>query len=192
MTLKDKIHRRDRWADGAVIGLVLVALALGWVLRQSVLFQTTPFELTEADIVGQYPAHWTQEFEEDPLLKVRDHMGGEFDSVLTLRSRPLADEADVAIVLDALSLERARAVIAYNTLDTNQVVVAGRTAHRRQFTYVHTDANPYVDRLPVVVRGTDLAFRDAGRIVVVTFLTGVDDYAVQYPHFRAFVESLVF
>jgi len=50
--------------------------------------------------------------------------------------------------------------------------------------------SPYVDRLPVVVRGVDLALRDGDRIIVVTFLAGVDDFDGHYRYFRAFTESL--
>jgi hypothetical protein len=94
------------------------------------------------------------------------------------------------MVLDALALERAGQVVAYRTLGTDQVLVGGETATRRDFTYVHVDHNPYVDRLPVVVRGTDLALRDGGRIIVVTFLASVDDFDAHYRYFRTFAESL--
>jgi hypothetical protein len=89
-------------------------------------------------------------------------------------------------------LERAGQVVAYQTLSTDQVSVRGGTATRRTFTCVHVDRSPYVDRLPVVVQGTDLALRDGGRIVVVTFLARVEDFESRYRHFHAFVGSLEF
>jgi hypothetical protein len=96
------------------------------------------------------------------------------------------------MILDALALERAGQVAAYKALKTEQVVVGGETVTRRTFTYVHVDSNPYVDRLPVVVRGVDLALRDGDRVIVVTFLAGVDDFDGHYRYFRAFLESLRF
>ena len=185
-----KVARRDRWADWAVIALVAVALSLGWVLREAVLFRTAPFTVAKAGISGRYPATWVRESGDDPLLRVRDARGGEFGTVLELRSRPLATEAEPAMVLDALALERAGQVAAYQTLSTDQVLVGDETVTRRTFTYVYVDRNPYVERLPVVVRGMDLALRDDGRIVVVTFLAGVDDFDAHQRYLRAFAESL--
>lgn len=186
------VRRRDRWADWAVIVLVAVALILGWALREAVLSRTAPFTVTEAGVSGHYPANWLRETGDDPLLYVHDARGGEFGAVLELRSRPLADEAEPVMVLDALALERAGQETAYRTLSTDQVVAGGETATSRTFTYVYVDRNPYVERLPVVVRGTDLALRDDGRIIVVTFLAGADDFEAYYHYFRAFVKDLEF
>jgi len=191
MTTIQAIRRRDRWADWAVVALVAVALILGLVLREATLFRTAPFT-TRAGLAGSYPAEWVQETGDDPLLRARNARGGEFDTTLELRSRPLANDAEPALVLDALKLERAGQVIAYRTLDTDQVLIGDRTATRRTFTYVHDDRNPYVDRLPVVVQGIDLALRGDGRIVVVTFLADAKDFDDHYRYFRDFAESLEF
>ncbi len=195
MTTLQAIRRRDRWADWAVIVLVAVALVLGLVLREATLFRTVPFT-TKMDLAGRYPAEWVREIGDDPLLCVRDARGGEFDTVLELRSRPLAVEAEPALALNALALERAGQVLAYRTLDTDQVLIGDKTATRRTFTYVHDDRNPYVDRLPVVVRGVDLALRDDGRgdgrVIVVTFLADAKDFDDHYRYFCDFAESLEF
>ena len=131
MTIAQVTHRRDRWADWAVIALVVVALLLGLLLREMVLFRTAPFTLADAGISVRCPAAWVRETGEDPLLRVRDPLGGEFDTVLELRSRPLSIEAESTLVLDALALERAGQVAAYQTLSTDQVLVGGEAATRR-------------------------------------------------------------
>lgn len=192
MTASQDIRRRDRWADLTVFALVAAALILGWALREAILFRTVSFTIAEAGISGRCPATWVRETGDDPLLRVRDPLDEEFNTVLELRSRPLAPEAEPAMVLDALALERAGQVAAYQPLDTDQVLVGGKTATRRTFTYVYVDRNPYVNRLPVVVRGTDLALRDGGRIIIVTLLAGVDNFEPHHRHFHTLVESLEF
>ena len=192
MTTLQATRRRDRWADWAVIALVVVALVLGWVLREATLFRTMPFRLDEAAISGRCPANWVRETGDDPLLQARDPLGGEFDPVLALRSRPLAAEVEAVMALDALALERAQRTAAYQSLDTVQVLVDGKVATKRTFAYVHTDTNPYVDRLPVVVRGSDLALRDGGRVIIVTLLSGADDFEAYQRYFQTFARSLEF
>jgi hypothetical protein len=192
MATAQAIRRRERWADWAVVALVAVALVLGWRLREAILSRTIPFTFTGAGISGRCPADWVRETGDDPLLRARNPLGGAFGTVLELRSRPLAAEAQPALALDALALERADQTTAYQTLTTDQVLVGGETATRRTFTYVHVDRNPYVNRLPVVVRGMDLALRDDDRVVIVTFLAGVDDFDAHHRYARAFVASLEF
>lgn len=198
MATAQAIRRRERWGDWAVVALVALALVLGWVLREVTLSRAVPFTVVEASISGRCPADWVRETGDDPLLRVRDPLGGEFDTVLELRSRPLAAEAEPAIVLDALALERASQVVAYRPLGTDQVLVGGETATRRTlatrrtFSYVHVDQNPYLNRLPVVVQGMDLALRDDDRLIVVTFLADGDHFDAHHRYLRAFVESLEF
>ncbi|HOU13712.1 MAG TPA: hypothetical protein PKZ84_11395 [Anaerolineae bacterium] len=190
MTAVAKTLRRDRWADWAVIVLVALALLLGVWLRQATLYRAEDFTLGDAGISGRVFTGWVRQTGTDPLLTVRNPLSGSFNTVLELRSRALADEADATLVLDALALERAVTVDAYKTLSTSRVVVHSQTATQRTFTYVLVDHNPYVDRLPEVVRGVDVALRDEGRVIVVTYLAGSETFDADYRYFRTFVENL--
>lgn len=190
MTTPSKIMHRDRWADLAVIVVVVVALLLGLWLRHAALYRVERFTIAEAGIAGRAPAGWVQQRDADPLLRARDPFRSAFNTVLELRSRPLADSADPAMALDALALERAAAVDAYTPLAAERVLVNGAAAVQRPFAYVLVDHNPYVNRLPQVVRGVDVALRDAGRVIIVTFLADGDAFDADYRYFRAFIESL--
>lgn len=187
-----EIKRRDRWADLAVFAVVVLALLLGVWLRDAALFRTRSFSVSDAGIAGEYPAMWLHEFGTEPLLRLRDPLGGAFDTRLELRSRPLADDVVPTLVLDALSLERAAEVEIYSTLRTEEVLLDGVVAVQRSFVYVQVDQNPYLDRLPVTVKGVDLVLRDGGRVVVVTYLAEADMFDRYYAYFRVFVEALDF
>jgi len=186
------VRRRDRRSDWAVVALVIVALLLGALLRNAVLYHTESFALDNIDLSGRYPAGWVRQYGDDPILRLRNPRSGGVGTTLELRARPLADDADVALVLDALALERAAAVEAYKNLGTEQTSVRGMPVTQRSFTYVSVDQNPYLDRLPVVVQGIDLVIRDQGRVVVATFLADVDEFNEDYRVFRRFVEDLEF
>ena len=111
MRVTQMIQQRARWADFAVVILVGLALVGGWLLREAVLSRATPFNA--GGISGRHPAGWTREAGDDPLLRVRDPRGGETGAMLELRTRALAAGANPALVLDALTLERAAQTTAY-------------------------------------------------------------------------------
>jgi len=184
--------RRDRWADWAVILVVVAALGLGLLLRENALYSYSSFAVGDGDISGCVPANWLREYGDDPLLQARDPRSGAFNTKLVLRTRPLAPEMEPTLALQSLAMERADAVNAFRTLETDQVAVGGRTAIQRTFTYVQTDPNPYLDRLPVVVKGVDVVLGDGGRVILVTYLASVDTFDRDYRYFRDFVESIAF
>ncbi len=192
MIMSKTTPRRDRWADWAVILVVIAALGLGLLLRESVLYNYSSFAVGEGDVSGLVPANWMREYGDDPLLQARDPRSGAFNTKLVLRTRPLASDVDPTLALQSLALERADEVNAFRTLETDPVAVGGRAAVQRTFTYVHTDPNPYLDRLPVVVKGVDLVMRDGGRVILVTYLASVDNFDQDYRYFRDFVESIAF
>ncbi len=192
MTTKFKL-RRDVLSDLAVVGVVALALVLGLLLRNATLYRTENFAFDNLGITGTVPAGWVKTFGDDPLISVRNPAAGAFSPVLELRRRPLAEEANVKMVMDALSLERAVTVdAAYKSMDVMTVTVQGAPATQRRFTYVEVNHNPYVDRLPVVVEGIDVALRRDEQVVVLTFMTDSDTFDLYYPYFRAFAEGLKF
>ena len=188
--------RHARWADLAVIAVVVIALLLGVWVRSATLYRTESFAFDNLGVSGLAPAGWARQFGDDPLVRLRDLRSGTFATTLELRRRALAAEADVSLVLDALVLERAADVtanaMAYTSLSTEQVVVHNTTATQRGFTYVAVNQNPYVDQLPVVVRGLDVALRVADHVYVITYMANVDEFDASYPYFRAFIEDLEF
>lgn len=188
--------RRARWADVAVIAVVIIALLLGVWVRSATIHRTEEFAFDNLGVSGRSPAGWARQFGDDPLVRLRDLRSGTFATTLELRRRPLAAEADVSMVLDALVLERATSATAsataYTSLGTEQVLVHGTTATQRGFTYVAVNDNPYVDQLPVVVRGLDVALRVADQVYVITYMANADEFDASYPYFRAFIEDLEF
>ena len=184
--------RHARWADGAVIAVVVIALLLGVWVRNATLHRTEEFAFDNLGVSGRSPAGWARQFGDDPLVRLRDLRSGTFPTTLELRRRPLAAEADVSLALDALVLEHAADATAYTSLGTEQVLVHNTTATQRGFTYVAVNHNPYVDQLPVVVRGLDVALRVADQVYVITYIANADEFDASYPYFRAFIEDLEF
>lgn len=181
--------RRDRWADWVVVGMVIVALLLGWAVRNAILYRTETFTLA-AGISGVVPDGWVKRRADDPLFSASNPFAGAFNTTLEVRTRPLAEETDPTWVLDALALERAGEVDGYQTFSTDEVLIQGTLGVQRTFAYVEVKRSPYTDHLPVVVRGVDVVLRDGGRVIVATYLSQAETFDANYRYFRTFVEGL--
>ncbi len=192
---------RDRLADGLVWGLVLLGLALGWGLRTAVLNRTETFRDPDTGISVEYPAGWRQAGSTTPtaswpggnagrLLRVREPWGS-FPTTLELRLRPLAVQEDPRLVLESLSLARGRTAVAYKPLHTDSVQVGEQVASRRTFTFVHTDSNPYLEQLPVVVLGSDVVLPlGDGRALVATLMAQAERFEDEQGRLHDLLDTL--
>jgi hypothetical protein len=179
---------RDRWAEVAVVALVLVALLLGLLLRDQVVFQTVRFEA--GAISGECPARWLRQIGDDPVLRVEDPLGGLFKTAIELRLVPLAQEAELELALTTLALERARDCSSYRSLGTETVAIRGGNGVQHRFVYVHDDPNPYLRRPPVVVQGVDLLMRDGDRVILATLLAAAEEFEKEQGRLVDLAESL--
>jgi hypothetical protein len=59
-----------------------------------------------------------------------------------------------------------------------------------EFVFVETDPNPFIERLPVVVRGLDRVVLDGNRAVIVTYMAEEASFSENFLAFERFVASL--
>jgi len=64
------------------------------------------------------------------------------------------------------------------------------TFTRMNFSFVDADPNPFIQRLPTVVLGTDIFIRDGDRVVVVTYMADEDTFDEGYDSFERFLNTL--
>ena len=93
-------------------------------------------------------------------------------------------------VLDGLSLQRSSDLPAYRVLSIENTSVGGTQFTRLNFAFVDSDANPFVQRIPVVVRGMDILIRDGDRVIVATYMAEEAVFDENLPSFQRFLNSL--
>ena len=70
--------RRDRWADWAVIGTLVLALLLGWAVMAFAEGQTSVYTDAESGVVLRYPKDWFLKADEDLIFQALDPDSGAF------------------------------------------------------------------------------------------------------------------
>jgi hypothetical protein len=183
------ISRSDRYASILTLAVTALALTLGLLLRQSQVSSTVPFVDRTAGVQTRYPSGWLLDTDGDYVMRVRDEAARPFKTTYLIRVVPASPQTSVRNVLDNLTLQRSSERAAYQVLSIQE---ASETVTRMDFAFVDTDPNPFLERLPVVVLGTDLVILDGDRAIVVTMMAAEDVYTREFPRFQRFFAALSF
>lgn len=184
--------RQDRWADWAVIGVLIVALLLGWALMLVVQGQRATFVDADTGLAVRYPKGWMQKSDERLLFQAMDPDSGEFRTTYQVRVEPIDASGPVtptlASVLNRASLSRAQEGTAYRMLDLEEgKEMDGRPTMEASYVYVADSADFFAQQLPVVVMGLDIAVAQGDQAYVFSLLASKDDFSEAEREFRRFV-----
>jgi hypothetical protein len=189
--MRSQGERRDRWVNVIVFAVVLAALLLGWKVKAVAENRTVPYDVEGLSL--RYPAGWVRAKANPPvLLQVEDRMAREFPTQMILQRRPLAGTLakPLAAAQQSLALERAKQWNAYRELDMEDAVtVAGRQGLHVAFAFVETQPDPFLETLPVVVRGEDYIFAQEGEAYVFTLMASEAAYGQAHQALLALVRS---
>jgi hypothetical protein len=187
-------RRHDRWADWAVIGVLAVALLLGWAVMSLAEGQRATYTDAEVGLTVRYPRGWLLKANERLVFQALDPDSGPFKTTYQIRAWPIDATARVtptlSSVLNDASLSRAQEGTAYRMFD----VVEGRgsddqPAMEATYVYVVESADFFTQQMPVVVQGLDVAVARGGQAYVFSLLAEKDVFEAAAPAFRRFVET---
>lgn len=186
-----KAPPRDRWADWAVVGVVIVALLLGWALKVSAENRTLSY--SNEGITVYYPAGWLLDKKSNYAIEVSDPNSGLFKTTYIVQKELVdagaSEMAALTSLLNNISLSRAQTTTAYKLFEVEEVQVRGQSAVKASFVYVEEKPDPFRETMPVVVVGADYAFVEGGQVYVFTLLAAESDFAAAEGRFLAFLES---
>lgn len=190
--MQEGLVRRDRWVSWLVIGVVVVALLLGWLVRVLAEGRTVSFE--GAGIRARYPAGWVRVETHSPLLFwVEERTAQPYRTRLTVERRPVPPGVPnpLGAVEQMLVLERGW--IAYRPLEvaTETVALSGPVpALHVTFAYVEPNNNPFLSTLPVVMMGDEYLLLAGDQAYVVTLTAAEANYPKARRQLEAFLRSL--
>jgi hypothetical protein len=124
------------------------------------------------------------------VARIRDPKARPFKTQFVISSIPASGQTSVRNVLDSLTLQRSIDLSAYRVLSVEQATVDGVSQTRMTFAFVDADPNPFIQRLPVVVLGTDIVILDGNRALVITYMSDQESYDDNLPAFQRFLASL--
>lgn len=189
--VRTRARRRDRWVAWIVVGVFLLALVIGAVLKmlaesRSVEYQGDGFRLN-------YPAGWVRQTNLQPpyLLQVEDLGAAPTRTTITLQRRPLPQHDPLGVVQRDLTIERKTGEWAgYRELSLETgVQINGWEGLHITFAYVEMEPDPFRSSLPVVMHGEDYLFVGKSGVYILTLTAAEENYARAQGLFLALVRS---
>lgn len=194
----DAPRREQRAAHLFTLALAAVLFAFGLNMRNGMVNATTPYVDSQAGIRLNYPRNWLIETnragEDDFVFRVRDTSRPGFKTTIQVSIEPVGLNTTERNVLDALSLRRSTTLATYRVLgvDENVVLPDDVPAFAMDYTFVATDPNPFLESIPLVVRGLDLLILSRGQALIITFRADARTYEDDLAIFNRFINSLEF
>lgn len=180
-------------SEWLVIGMTVIALLLGYMLKTSALGQTRT--VNAGDLSVDLPARWVVESastglignmpaDASRLLSAWDPLDPGTKYIISLL--PAGDNADLATIASFRNLQRAQTLTAYRVIEQTRVTLKGQEGYKVSFAFVDASAQ---DRPPVVYQGVDYFFLEGGQVLVATLET-YHDYTAALAKFQDFAAAL--
>lgn len=181
--------------DLGVALVVLLALALGWMLRAQTEGRTREFQDPSSPFRISYPAGWgVADSLQDVVLKVADPQTvSAFKTSLTVESRELdpASPPDLQTLLDRRVEQRA-ALTGYHFLANSDATVAGVASAQIEYAYVVQPIDePRRPSLPVVVQAREYIVAAKDRTFYITLAAPQSEFAEASAQFDRIIQTVV-
>lgn len=189
-----ELSARQRWGHNLVMLFAVFAFVIGINLRDSALNATWIYTNTEAGIRAEYPQNWLIDTAGDYVFRVRDVSKTGYPTTIQVSVRPVSADTPPRYVFDALTLSRSQTLASYNVLSSNiEFVLPDESlATVMNYTFAATENDPFLESVPIVIRGQDILTIRRGQAIIITFLTESVTYQQNYAIFERFINSLEF
>jgi hypothetical protein len=181
----------QRFADWAVIVITVVAVMVGWLIKNSVQNRSVAF--SSSGLSAQTPQGWlTTKAQGNEILHVTDPLSSGFGTTYTIQNIPVATNATIEQVVSMLTLQRGQDLNAFRVLDQQPVTVSGRAAFEIGYVYVESNPNLTHKQIPNIVQGLDYIFLSGDHAIVATYWADENEYRSDLGRFQQFLGSLKF
>jgi hypothetical protein len=182
--------RTDRYGEILALVLAVAGIAFGLFQQQQRQSTTWLYESRQAGLSVRYPAGWIVEEGRTSIVRMRDPKSRPYKTQYSITAIPTGSQSSARNILDSITLQRSKDLSAYRVLNIEPVTVNGNIMTEVEFAFVESDPNPFLQRLPVVVRGVDIVVLAGNRAIIVSFMSDSNTYERNRVRFDRFVESL--
>ncbi|MDP9350084.1 MAG: hypothetical protein M3P51_00845 [Chloroflexota bacterium] len=190
-----RVNKRDTISLLSVIGLTLLALLAGLLLREAVEARTRSYS-APGGVAVQYPDSWRLDATqaENGTVRVLDPTAPGAPTELALSSVAVDPQANAEAVLGSvasnLTIDRGRTMEAFKQLDIRSgEPLGGQPTLRNRYVFVNTTGGVFADNMPHVMLGEDRLVRKGGKVYIFSMHAAEENYERTRDQFDRFVQS---
>jgi hypothetical protein len=183
-----------RRKDVGVAVVVLLALALGWLLRAQTEGRMKLFQDANSPFRIAYPTSWgVADSQQDVMLKVADpQTDSAFKTNLTVESREIdpANPPNLQTLLDR-RVEQRGALSGYHFLSNSETTVSGVNSAVFEYAYVIQPIDqPRRPSLPVVVQAREYILAATDRTYYITLAAPQNEFEAASTQFDRIIQTV--
>jgi len=190
--LQDEYTRQQRWAHLLTIGAAILMILYGLNVRAGTINATQIYDNAAAGVRVNYPANWLIDESSPYVFRVRDMTRIGFKTTIQIETRPAGSQSTPSTIMSQLDLNRAPITDSYDRIENNETYIFSDETEglRGEYAFVFQDPNPFLQSIPIVVRGTDVITIRGGQAIIITFLVDATAYDSNIAIFERFLASL--
>jgi hypothetical protein len=183
---------RQRWSHYLALLFAVLGILIGFNLRQNFTSASTQYVNPRAGLTARYPQNWLlEEGGRDFIFRVRDTSVRGFSTTIQVSVRAVSSATSPRNIFDALTLERAQVLAAYNVVSIEPFVLPDDTETQAMiYSFVSIQSDPFLQSLPIVVEGIDILLIERGQAIIVSFLSEASTFDANLPVLERFLRSL--
>ncbi|HEX3052986.1 MAG TPA: hypothetical protein VHP83_20175 [Aggregatilineaceae bacterium] len=183
----------QRWNTYLSLALAGLILFLGLSMRDNALNATIEFEDLEAGVRVQVPTSWLlTSGAADYVVRAEDPNALPFKTLLQVSVLPVGPDATPNNVLDVLNIQRSERLATYHEISrTDETLRDGSAAKRLTYAYTEFERNPFLQSLPLVVKGVDVVVLRGSQAVIITYReesSAFDDHLYRFENLLGTVQ----
>lgn len=185
---------RQRWNHYLVLAFGFLGFLIGINLRDGTLNATQLYSNPQAGIQAEYPRNWLIDQSGDYIFRVQNTSQVGFKTTIQVTERPVGGATSTRSILDAFNLNRSQTLASYKVLSPGEpfILPNEQAATAMSYTYAEMSSDPFLETIPIVVRGLDILTIKRGQAIIMTFLSDSNTYDENYSYFQQFLSSLEF
>ena len=163
---------RAQLTNSLVIVFVAVGMMLvGVLMRNAARAATTAYLDEDSGIRVHIPAGWLLTTDSpDFVLQAEDPNAIPFKTTLRVAVIPVSRETSSRNVIDSLILQRSASLSTFRVGSIEITSFGEDAALEMDYAYVQSEANPFLNAVPLVVQGRDLVVVRGQQALVVSYL----------------------
>lgn len=192
----DSPWERSLRYDIPVFSIVVIALAVGWLLKGTVEGARATYSSQDGRLSLEYPVSWTAFDEKETLLTIRDlRSEGVVKVALRIKTRELAPDSDTSVLelITPYSVEKGEQLSGFRILSIEERELANMEAVEIVYAYIDTlteSSNQLA--VPVVVRGVDVLSILDDTLYAFTFVAPSEGFTDEMVTLQAILSSVHF